>query len=263
LEIVFFIVSIVACIGGSICGIGVGAITKPVLELTGYASVPAVNFLSGCMVLGMAVYSVVRSSISHDNKLDYHTSTPLGIGAAAGELVGTQIYTWAAQQLQSASRAGLAQSLCMMAVSLGALVYILKREKIRTLHVAGWPACLAIGVALGVVSNLFGIGAGPLNMVVLFFFFSMDAKTAAQNSFYIILFGQAVSLLGMVITHSVPDVHPLTLVLMVLGGVLGDVVGRAVRNRMDDADVRAIFAFIMLIIFLFCSYNVWQYSHAG
>ncbi|MEI3183290.1 MAG: sulfite exporter TauE/SafE family protein [Lachnospiraceae bacterium] len=38
------------------------------------------------------------------------------------------------------------------------------------------------------MSSFLGIGGGPINLVVLLYFFSMDTKAAAQNSLYIILF---------------------------------------------------------------------------
>ena len=45
-----------------------------------------------------------------------------------------------------------------------------------------------MSITLGILSSFLGIGGGPINLVVLFFFFSMDTKTAAQNSLYTILF---------------------------------------------------------------------------
>ena len=58
------------------------------------------------------------------------------------------------------------------------------------------------------MSSFLGIGGGPINLVVLFYFFSMETKTAAQNSLYIILFSQITSLLTTLITHSVPEFTP-------------------------------------------------------
>ena len=48
--------------------------------------------------------------------------------------------------------------------------------------------CVLIGVFLGIMSSFLGIGGGPINFVVLFFFFSMSTKIAAENSLYIIFF---------------------------------------------------------------------------
>ena len=71
------------------------------------------------------------------------------------------------------------------------------------------------------MSSFLGIGGGPINLVVLFYFFSMETKTAAQNSLYIILFSQITSLLTTLITHSVPEFTLPALVLMIAGGIGG------------------------------------------
>lgn len=38
------------------------------------------------------------------------------------------------------------------------------------------------GSVLGIFSSFLGIGGGPINLMILSFFFSMDTKTAAFNS---------------------------------------------------------------------------------
>ena len=40
------------------------------------------------------------------------------------------------------------------------------------------------------LSSFLGIGGGPINLLVLHYFFSMERKKAALNSLYIILFSQ-------------------------------------------------------------------------
>ena len=62
-----------------------------------------------------------------------------------------------------------------------------------------------------------GIGGGPINLVVLYYFFSMDTKTVAANSLYVIFFSQLCNLLTTLLTNTVPPVHWPELVLMVLG----------------------------------------------
>ena len=53
---------------------------------------------------------------------------------------------------------------------------------------------VVIGVFLGIISSFLGIGGGTSNVAVLFFFFSMEAKEAAKNSLYIIIFSQISSI---------------------------------------------------------------------
>ena len=51
-----------------------------------------------------------------------------------------------------------------------------------------------------------------------------------------------------------------SLVLMVIGGILGGMLGRTCNKRMDNAAVNKLFIGLMGVIMLFCCYNVWQYS---
>lgn len=72
-----------------------------------------------------------------------------------------------------------------------------------------------MGVLLGIISSFLGIGGGPINLVVLGYCFSMDSKTAAVISLYIILFSQLASLLAALIS-GVPDYSPSIILFLVL-----------------------------------------------
>ena len=120
------------------------------------------------------------------------------------------------------------------------------------------PPIVAIGLALGIMSSFLGIGGGPINLVVLYFFFSMDTKTAAANSLYIILFSQLASLITTLATRTVPPFHWPVLLVMVCGGVGGGVVGRALNKKMDNRLVERLFIGLMGLIVLICVYNVWR-----
>ena len=92
--------------------------------------------------------------------------------------------------------------------------------------------------------------------MVLFYFFSMDTKTAAQNSLYIILFSQIASLANTLITKSVPEFGLGLLVIMVGCGILGGAAGRVVNRRMDGAMVNKLFVGLMAVIMMICGYNI-------
>lgn len=116
-------------------------------------------------------------------------------------------------------------------------------------------------LALGIMSSFLGIGGGPINLVVLYFFFSMDTKTAASNSLYIILFSRAASMLMTLVTRTVPTFQWPALILMVLGGLLGGMLGRKVNKKLDNAAVDKLFIGLMVIIIGISIFNAWQYSH--
>ncbi len=71
------------------------------------------------------------------------------------------------------------------------------------------------------MSTFLGIGGGPINLVVLFYFFSMDTKTTPENSLYIIFFSQIASLISSIVTKSISAFSIRMLVMMVLCGIGG------------------------------------------
>ena len=109
------------------------------------------------------------------------------------------------------------------------------------------------------MSSFLGIGGGPINLVVLYYFFSMDTKEAAQNSLYIILFSQLTSFLMTVFTRTIPEVSIVVLILMVLGGLLGGVVGRKINKKINAQVVDRLFIGLMGVIILICIYNALRF----
>lgn len=116
-----------------------------------------------------------------------------------------------------------------------------------------------IGFLLGIMSSFLGIGGGPINLVVLYYFFSMETKTAAQNSIYIICLSQISSLLLTLFTHTVPAVSPVLLIGMILCGLLGSAAGRKINARINNAVVDKLFMGLMCVIIGICCYNIYQF----
>lgn len=255
MDILFFIVSFLASIVGAICGIGGGVVIKPVLDMLQMGDASTINFLSGCTVLSMSLYSVGKAMINKDSKVEMSTGTPLAIGAAVGGVVGKQLFAGIKALFNNSGMVGGVQAICLGIITVGTLVYTLLKSRIRTHHTSNKLLCLVIGLALGIMSSFLGIGGGPINLVVLGYCFGMDTKTAAANSLYIILFSQLASLLATLVTASVPDFRPLALILMVAGGIGGGIVGRSLNKRMDNHAVDKLFICLMVLIVAICVYN--------
>ncbi len=260
MSILFFVISFLASVAGAICGIGGGVIIKPTLDLFHLASVSTISFLSGCTVLAMSLYSVGRSMLARDSLVDLRTGTPLAVGAAVGGVLGKRLFSGVAGLFENQNTVGSVQAACLLVVTLGTLVYTLNKARVRTMHVKNRDACMAIGLGLGIMSSFLGIGGGPINLVVLYFFFSMDTKTAAQNSLYIILFSQLTSFLTTLLTGTVPPFEVPALVLMVAGGVLGGMAGRALNKRMDVRAVDKLFIALMVVIMAISCFNAYTYA---
>ena len=146
-----------------------------------------------------------------------------------------------------------------MIVTLATLIYTINKSKIKTLQVKNPIVCALIGLALGMMSAFLGIGGGPINLVVLYYFFSMETKQAAQNSLYIILLSQLASLIFTLITRSVPEFPIVIFILMVLAGIGGAMAGRAINKKIDGKTVGKLFAALLCVIMLICCYNAWRF----
>ena len=258
-SFLYFLVCFGASIAGAICGIGGGVIVKPVLDLFGWDSVSTISFLSGCMVLAMSCYSVGRSMIAGEKTVKAKTITPLAIGASIGGIVGKQLFGYIKTLFEDPDRVGGVQAVCLTLITVGTLLYTVYKKRITPHEVRNVAAYVIIGLLLGIMSSFLGIGGGPINIVVLHFFFAMDSKTAAANSLYVIAFSQLTSLISTIVTNTVPDFRILALIFMVCGGLLGSMSGRAINKKMDNAAVDKLFIGMMAVIILISIYNSVKY----
>ena len=256
LYLLFLVVCFGASIIGAICGIGGGVIIKPVLDAFGVLSVSAISFLSSCTVLSMTAYSVAKSKLSGKSEIDQSIGFPLAIGAAAGGLIGKWLFDIVKSMSADPNRVGAVQALCLLIVTLGSLIYTIYKEKIPTKKLTNKVVCIVIGIFLGILSSFLGIGGGPINLVVLFYFFSMNTKTAAENSLYVILFSQIASLLMTLVTGKVPEVPLTLLIMMVGGGIAGGICGRAINKKIEENTVNKLFIALMAVIILINVYNI-------
>ena len=255
MDILFFVVAFLSSIVGAICGIGGGVVIKPVLDMLQMGAPATINFLSGCTVLSMSLYSVSKSLRAGDSKVEMSTGTTLAIGAALGGVVGKEMFSAVKNFFGGSSMVGGVQAIALGIITLGTLLYTVNKAKIRTHKASNKALCAVIGLLLGIMSSFLGIGGGPINLVVLGYFFSMDTKTAAANSLYIILFSQTASLLATLLTASVPEFRIPALIQMVAGGIGGGIVGRKLNEKMDNKAVDKLFIGLMVLIVGICVYN--------
>ena len=256
---IFYLVAFGACILGKICGMGGGVIIKSVLDACGILSVGTINFLSGCTVLGMTCWSVGKTTLRRESAIDFRLSTPLAVGAALGGVAGKALYARVAAQFASTDTAGGVQACLLFAATLATLLYTLGKDCIPSRRVVDPLRCILIGLVLGMLGAFLGIGGGPFNMAVLYYFFSMPTKTAAQNSLYIILFSQIFSLLQTVLSGSVPAFSAVVLIGMVLCGIVGSEVGGRINRRLDDRAATRLFVSAMALVLCINIYNIARY----
>lgn len=255
--VLYFLVCLIATTVGAISGVGGGVVIKPVFDAVAGMSVSQVSFLSGCTVLAMTIVSLLRS---RGEKIELKRGTLLAVGGAVGGLLGKVVFDWVKSLTGNDGLVGVVQSVIMILLTVGVGVYMAFREKIRTQNVQNAALCVIIGLALGVMSAFLGIGGGPINLVVLYYFFSMDTKQAALHSIYVIFFSQAASFVSSLAMQNVPAFDPVTLVVMVVGGVAGGFLGRAFNKKMSSRQVDVLFSVLLAVITLISVYNLVHYA---
>ena len=258
--VVFFAVSLLASIVGSICGIGGGVIIKPVLDAMNVMSVSCISFLSGCTVLTMSVVSVYKN-MRAGKKLNLRIATLLAVGAAVGGVAGKMIQTVKAS-VGNENFVGMVQAIVLIGVTGITFVYTIFKKKIHTLTLNNAAVCVIVGLVLGIMSSFLGIGGGPINLMVLGFLFSMSTKESALASLYIIVFSQVTSLVQTVVTGTIPPVQLSYLVLMVIGGLLGGTIGSKINKKIEDEKVDKLFMALMFIIICINIYNTYKFAVA-
>ena len=259
IHLFIFLICFCACTVGAICGIGGGIIIKPALDAFGIMGASTINFLSGCTVLAMTTYSFGKNKLAGTSKIDQATGIPLALGAAIGGVFGKSLFQMIRSMSSDPTAISAIQAACLVIITLGTLIYTIYKSRIPTHHVTNKLACVVIGLLLEIMSSFLGIGGGPINLVVLFFFFSMDTKKAAENSLYIILFSQTASLISTLATRTVPEFDISILCLMIAGGIIGGIMGRKINKKLDEAAVDKLFIALMILMIVMNTYNFFKY----
>lgn len=258
MEILFFVVCFFASIVGAICGIGGGVIIKPLLDALKILDVSQISFLSGCTVLSMSAYSVIKSKLSGKKEFDMATGLPIAVGGAIGGMVGKWLFSFIKSLSDNPNKVGVVQAGILLVVTVFTLVYTVFKDKIKTKRLKGVPVLLSVGLLLGIMSSFLGIGGGPINLVVLFYLFSMSTKEAVITSLYIIFISQIASLGTSVVTKTIPQFPIGVLVVMVGGGILGGVAGRIINKKIEDKTVDRLFIGLMAVMIAINVYNIFS-----
>lgn len=255
MSVVLFLICIAASSVGSIVGAGGGVIIKPVLDMFGLLPVSTVSFCSGCTVLGMSVCSLIKNR-NDGVKLQIKTSTALAIGAVGGGLIGKWLFELVKNGFTNENVLGSIQSAFLTIITIGVFLYVCNKDRLPSKHIDNIGASILIGILLGIISSFLGIGGGTSNVAVLYFFFSMDAKQAAKNSLYIIVFSQVSSIVTAFAKHSVPDFEVINLLAMLAGGIGGALLGTMISKRIDNKGVEKLLKMLLIIIIVIDFYNV-------
>lgn len=253
-----FLVTFFACSIGTICGMGGGIIIKPVLDATGVMTISVITFLSGCTVIAMTCWTVGKNMIHKESVIDLKHTTILAIGAAIGGLAGKQLFNSVASLFANPDTAGGIQACLLFFATLATFIYTQKKDNIKSHKTDSMFLDIIIGLLLGIFGSFLGIGGGPFNVAVLYFFFSMPTKKATQNSLYIILFSQAASTFKTA-AQGLPQFNLLLLLGMIVCAITGSELGRRINKKIDDRQATYLFEGAMILIMAINLYNIFKY----
>lgn len=259
MAVFYFLVCLLCTTIGAISGVGGGVIIKPIFDAVSGLSVSTIGFLSGCTVLAMATVSLLAARNGAE-KVDKRRGTLIAIGASLGGLGGKGIFDVIKKTTENDALIGVLQSGMMVLLTIGVLIYVLNKGKIKTHDIKKDWVCLMIGLLLGVISAFLCVGGGPINIAVLFFLFSMDTKTASLNSIYIIFFSQLTSFASTLLQQKVPPFEWKTLLVMMVGGVLGGLLGRKFSQKLSAATMDKMFNGLLVTLIFINLYNSYHYG---
>lgn len=257
MNIIIFFICLIASILGGICGIGGGVLIKPLLDMLGILSVSAVSFLSSLSVWSMSAVNIFKSRKNH--VLDFKISIPLGLGAILGGILGKQIFESIKAAYQNDIVVGIAQAILLGLMMLGTLLFVLNKKKIKMLQIRNPYACGLIGFLLGMVSSFLGIGGGPMNIAVLFYFFNMKTKQAVENSLLIILLSQTANLLVSFFTGKIPTVNIVVLATILVASLMGGIISQQLKNQFSAKYTDKLLNVLLICIILISVYNVFRF----
>lgn len=249
MEILYFLVALFATTVGSIGGMSGGLIIKPTMDALSGLDVATVSFMSSCTVLAMSSVNVVRSRKNQDD-IQLSTTIPLAVGACLGGVLGKAIFRYT-----TGDRA-LIQSVLLGIIYVVIFIYVKEKKKIKSLKIKEKGVCFTIGTSLGVLSSFLGVGGGPLNMAVLFYFIGSSPKVAAKQSFFMIFFSQIGSFATTAVTGFPENLNYIGIICMMIGGCFGAVLGAKISKTLTDERVETCLTDTLVAVMLLNLYNI-------
>lgn len=249
MELILLGVALLATTIGAISGIGGGIIIKPVMDAISGMDLAVINFMSGCTVLGMSAMSIYRGR-KDDLDINYPISISLALGGCLGGIFGKLLFEMVP------GNQGFIQSSLLFGLNISLYIYIKFKAKVKTFQVKNLGVCGLIGCSLGAVSSFLGIGGGPINIAILYVFFSSTPKVTAKRSIFIILVSQISSLITVLVGGVPTGVNYVALGLMILGGCTGAILGGKISKKLSEVQVDDFFTDVLVAIIILNAYNM-------
>jgi len=250
--VIYAIIILCATFLGAFVGLGGGVIIKPLLDLIGYDTIDAVNFISCCAVFSMSISSTVRH-IKKKTKIDFRFLIFLSIGAVAGGIIGSALFDYLLKLLNNNMLKSI-QGLILGILLLLSVIYV-NLKNAASFKVKNPVGIAAVGLALGFTAAFLGVGGGPINVAFIVLFFSLSVKEAAVYSVGTIFFSQLSKLITMAVSQSIPQVSPVTLISAVICAVAGGIIGAGMNRKFDEKVIKKVFTVVVAALAAVNFYN--------
>ena len=252
MEIIVFLIVLLATLLGSVTGMGGGIIIKPVLDAANLYPIATVNLLSSITVLSMCVVSLAKGM-----RGGFKINTGmvcLSIGAAFGGLLGKNLFDLLTSKTADSGAKGFQAVLTLILLTI-----IFLRRYYPSLHVKNKLLLVTAGAALGIVAAFLGIGGGPFNVVVICMLFSISGKEAVLYALFTIFFSQTVSLSFTAMKGGFSGFDFAPLLYMVPAGVGGGFLGSALHKKLSEKTSDKAFWFAVLLVTGITLFNIMKY----
>jgi uncharacterized membrane protein YfcA len=246
--------SFISSVIGAISGIGGGIIIKPVMDLASPFGIETNNFLAGSTVFAMACVSLFKRRSEWVNCKNTRWGTALALGSAIGGIAGKKIFSSVLVSIGDIT--SLIQSLMIILLTISVLVYLARKENIKPREASNCLFSCLLGLVLGLLSSFLGIGGGPINIMVISYFFSTDIKTTGIYSLYTICLSQLSSISLSLITGTISIIPIEILVIMITGGIMGGLFGARIVRSLGKEQVNFFFCIVLVLVIFVSSYNI-------
>jgi hypothetical protein len=189
------------------------------------------------------------------SKMQMNNALPLALGATLGGIIGKIIFNFIKHASSNEQLVLRVQSIALGVIILGCIIYTLEKRKISTLCIHSSVTGSCIGIVLGIVSSFLGIGGGPINLIVLNFFYGYNSKEASKYSLFIVLLSQFAALLTTIFTNEVPKVSAFSVIVVILAGLCGGIIGKGINKKIDNKAVDKMFLGFLSIVLVICVIN--------
>ncbi|MCL1830428.1 MAG: sulfite exporter TauE/SafE family protein [Oscillospiraceae bacterium] len=249
MYIVAAIIVFIATLIGAIFGIGGGIIIKPAMEAITGLPLAYINALSGITVLCMAVISLFRY-LKSGAKLNLRILW-MSVGAVAGGFLGKYLFDLMKTQLADRSARVL-----QCALLIGLLIFTLFKQHIKSFNVQSAVMLIASGLFMGTLSAFLGIGGGPINLLIIYIIFSIDAKQAAVYSVFVILCSQIATVIFSTVTGGYAGMDMRLLYTMIPAAIAGGFIGPILHKKWDLKRFEVYYNYLLYLLIALNIYNI-------